>query len=106
QDSDKLAICESPGSGPIQDFLAEQARRHGVWLVGGTLPLRSPDADRIYNACLVVGPDGAVCGRYDKIHLFSFRRGAEAYDESVTIRPGDNRPQTIDLPFGTMGLSI
>lgn len=106
KDSDKLAICESAGSGPIQEFLADQARRHGVWLVGGTLPLRSPDANRIYNACLVYGPDGSVCVRYDKIHLFSFRRGAESYDESLVIRPGDNRPQVVEMPFGRMGLSI
>ncbi|MBN9403434.1 MAG: carbon-nitrogen hydrolase family protein, partial [Burkholderiales bacterium] len=53
RDADKLPLAETPGDGPIQAFLADQARRHGIWLVGGTLPLRSPDADRVYNACLV-----------------------------------------------------
>uniref|UniRef100_UPI003341A03D carbon-nitrogen hydrolase family protein n=1 Tax=Castellaniella defragrans TaxID=75697 RepID=UPI003341A03D len=106
RDTDKAGIAESAGGGPIQDFLSAQARQHGVWLVGGTLPLRSPDADRIYNACLVFGPDGEVCARYDKIHLFSFQRGGESYDESVTIRPGDNMPQVFDLPFGRVGLGI
>ncbi|MGH8458235.1 MAG: nitrilase-related carbon-nitrogen hydrolase, partial [Nevskiales bacterium] len=39
-DEAKLAVAESPGTGPIQDFLARQAARHRLWLVGGTLPLR------------------------------------------------------------------
>lgn len=105
-DTDKLALCEEPGHGPIQDFLSQQAREHGIWLVGGTLPLRSPDADRFYNACLTIGPDGHVCGRYDKIHLFGFQRGDEVYDESRVIRPGDNTPQVLDLPLGRVGLAI
>ncbi|WP_309137362.1 nitrilase-related carbon-nitrogen hydrolase, partial [Escherichia coli] len=88
------------GDGPIQSFLADQARRHGIWLVGGTLPLRSPDADRVYNACLVYDPQGRICARYDKIHLFSFQRGQESYDESRAIRPGDESPQVFDAPFG------
>ena len=105
-DTDKLAICEEPGQGPIQDFLSQQAREHNIWLIGGTLPLRSPDADRIYNACLAFGPDGNGCGRYDKIHLFGFQRGDEDYDESRVIRPGDNAPQVLTLPCGRVGLSI
>ncbi|HET8596757.1 MAG TPA: carbon-nitrogen hydrolase family protein [Castellaniella sp.] len=106
RDQDKLALAEMPGNGPIQDFLAEQARRHEIWLVGGTLPLRSPDAGRIYNACLVFGPDGQLCARYDKIHLFGFRKGEESYDESVAIRPGDQPPQVFDMPFGRVALGI
>ncbi len=106
RDTDKLGVAERAGAGPIQDFLAAQARRHGVWLVGGTLPLQSPDAGRIYNACLVFGPDGEVCARYDKIHLFGFRRGEESYDESATIRPGENAPGVFDLPFGRTALGI
>src|SRR5690606_22622386 len=82
RDSDKLPLAETPGNGPIQAFLSDQARSHGIWLVGGTLPLRSPDADRVYNTCLVYDPQGRLCARYDKIHLFSFQRGQESYDES------------------------
>ncbi|MBC2770330.1 carbon-nitrogen hydrolase family protein [Pusillimonas minor] len=105
-DSDKVTIREKPGSGPVQDFLAEQAQRHGVWLVGGTLPLESPDTDRIYNTTLVFNPAGEVVARYDKIHLFGFRKGTEAYDESVSIRPGENPPQSFETPVGKVGLSI
>lgn len=106
RDTDKLEIREKPGAGVIQEFLRTQARRHGIWLVGGTLPLESPDAGRIYNTSLVFSPDGVQVARYDKIHLFSFRRGEESYDESVAIRPGDNRPQVFSAPCGQVGLSI
>jgi nitrilase len=106
RDGDKLAVREKPGAGPIQAFLASQALRHGIWLVGGTLPLESPDADRIYNSCLVFDPQGRQCARYDKIHLFGFRKGDESYDESISIRPGENSPQAFDIPFGKVGLSV
>jgi nitrilase len=68
--------------------------------------LHSPDAQRIYNACLVFDPQGRLCARYDKIHLFSFSRGDESYDESRAIRPGDEPPQVFDLPLGRAALGI
>lgn len=106
RDADKLALKEQDGRGPIQDFLAGQARQHGIWLVGGTLPLESPDSGRIYNTCMVYDPSGKRVARYDKIHLFGFQKGNEAYDESVSIRPGENLPQLFDAPCGKVGLSI
>ncbi|HUG60143.1 MAG TPA: carbon-nitrogen hydrolase family protein [Candidimonas sp.] len=106
KDSDKLAIKEIPGSGPIQDFLSRQAKQHGIWLVGGTLPLDNDDPNRIYNASLVYDPTGEQVARYDKIHLFGFNKGQESYDESISIRPGENSPQTFTAPFGKVGLSI
>lgn len=106
RDHDKLGIQEAPGAGRIQEFLAMLARQHEVWLVGGTLPLKSGDAARIYNALLVFDPSGKQVARYDKIHLFGFRKGEESYDEAVTIRPGEPDAQTVGLPFGRMGLSI
>jgi len=105
-DADKLEFQESPGQGPIQDFLAQTARQHGIWLLGGTLPLQSEDPDRIYNAMLVFGPDGECVARYDKIHLFGFRKGNESYDESVSIRPGGNDAQVFEAPCGRVGLSV
>lgn len=87
-DTDKLALRETPGCGPIQDFLAETARRHGVWLIGGTLPLAAPEAERVLNTTLVFGPDGAVAARYDKIHLFNFAPGLSSPGEAVEPIPG------------------
>src|SRR5690606_9308280 len=106
READKLAIQEAPGNGPIQQFLAQAAKQHGIWLLGGTLPLQSEDAGRIYNALLVYGPDGEELTRYDKIHLFGFRKGDESYDESVTIRPGAARAQVFNSPLGRVGLSV
>ncbi|HUN93737.1 MAG TPA: carbon-nitrogen hydrolase family protein [Burkholderiaceae bacterium] len=90
KDTDKVAAREPDGSGPIQQFLAGQAARHRIWLVGGTLPLVAPQADRVMNSTLVYDPSGARIARYDKIHLFRYSNGTEAYDEARTIAPGGN----------------
>jgi nitrilase len=105
RDTDKLAIMENFGAGPIQDFLAGTARRHGIWLVGGSMPLACPDPGRVFNTTLVYDPQGVLQARYDKIHLFSFKRETEAYDESVAIRPGGT-VHTFQAPCGPVGLSI
>ncbi len=102
---DKLAHAEQAGVGPIQEAMAAMAARHGIWLIGGTLPLASPQAGRVLNTLLVYRPDGTRAARYDKIHLFSFRRGAEDYDESRTIVPG-SEPQAVETPVGRVGLSV
>jgi nitrilase len=105
KDRDKIAIRESDGAGPIQEFLAAQARRHGVYLVGGTLPLACPDPERVFNTSMAYGPDGGRLARYDKIHLFNFQRGAESYDESLAIRPGAG-VRVFNAPCGPVGLSV
>ncbi|SFX00385.1 carbon-nitrogen hydrolase family protein [Marinospirillum alkaliphilum] len=101
----KFALAEQDGQGPMQDFLAEQAQRLGIWLVGGSVPLKSPFPDRLTNTCLVYGPDGGRVARYDKIHLFGFQRGEERYNEASSFVPGD-QPVTFDTPFGRVGLGI
>ena len=88
---DKLAIAEAPGDGPIQAMLSNVAREHGVWLIGGTLPIATADpvdADRVLNSNCVYAPDGTLAARYDKIHLFRFDNGRERYDEGIAIRAG------------------
>ena len=99
-DSDKLALQEAFGSGPIQDFLAAQARQHGLWLVGGTLPLRTEGDDsgaRVFNSSLAFDPQGHCAARYDKMHLFRFDNGTEAYDESRVLQAG-SVPAQFALP--------
>jgi predicted amidohydrolase len=105
QETDKLAHAEQPGSGPIQDGMAQMARQHGIWLIGGTLPLISGEEGKVLNTTLVYDPQGAPAGRYDKIHLFGFTRGTESYNESRTIVPGA-QVRSIEMPFGRVGLSI
>jgi deaminated glutathione amidase len=107
RDTDKLAVGEAYGSGPLQQFLAESARSLGLWLVGGTLPLTCPattqaatertEAARVSNSSLVFSPSGECVARYDKIHLFRFDNGQEHYDESLVLSAG-SQPVTFDLP--------
>lgn len=105
KDTDKLAIRETPGDGPIQQFLSDAARKHRVWVIGGTLPLKSPEASRVLNTSLVFGPDGEQVARYDKIHLFNFEKGDESFDEARSIVPGAD-VRTFEAPFGRVGLSV
>ena len=102
---DKLAVAEDYGSGPLQQAMADMAREHGIWLIGGTLPLRSHEAGKVLNTTLVYNPAGACVQRYDKIHLFSFTKGEESYDEARTITHGA-QVVGFDAPFGKVGLSV
>ncbi len=112
-DGEKLAIQEHFGSGPIQDFLSEQARRLSMWIVGGTLPLSTSaagDSDKVFNSSLAFDPLGACAARYDKIHLFRFDNGSESYDESRVLQAG-HQPVQFALPSRdghtwTVGMSV
>jgi nitrilase len=105
RDTDKLAAAEVPGDGPVQQFLSDAARRCGLWVVGGTLPLRTDDPQRVYNTCTVWAPDGSMAARYDKMHLFSFQQGEERYDEGRVLRAGET-PQALQAGSLRVGLSV
>ena len=105
KDTDKLAVRENPGEGEVQNFLSETAKRFGIWLAGGSVPLVSPLSNKVYNSCLVYDEQGRQVARYDKIHLFGLSLGNENFAEERTIDAG-NRVVAIDSPFGRMGLSI
>jgi predicted amidohydrolase len=102
RDDDKVKAREKPGAGPIQDFLAGTARRHGIWLVGGSVPLESASPHKVRNSCLVYDDQGKLAARYDKI---GFSMGQERYEEERTIEPG-SEVVTVDTPFARLGLSI
>ena len=105
KDTDKVAVRENPGKGPIQKFLAAQAKKHGIWLVGGSVPMACDNPKKVLNSCLVYDDKGKQVARYDKIHLFGLSLGAEQYKEQATIEPGDT-VTVVDTPFGRIGLSI
>jgi deaminated glutathione amidase len=105
RDDDKLRVAETPGEGPIQRFLADTARAHGVWLIGGTLPLATGTPGRALNSNLVHGPDGGLAARYDKIHLFNFDNGRERYDESALLDAG-SAPVVLQAGALRVGLSV
>lgn len=106
-EQDKVAIREAPGAGPIQEFLAEQADKHRVWLIGGTVPLEASAPGKVRAACLVFDSRGERVARYDKAHLFDVRieESNEHYQESQTIEPGDD-VVVLDTPFGRLGLAV
>ena len=106
-EQDKVAEREQDGQGPMQEFLAEQSARHGIWLVGGTIPMVAHDDNKVRAACLVFDDKGRQVARYDKIHLFDVELvdSGDQYNESETIESGD-KVVVIDTPFGRMGLSV
>ncbi|WP_027457782.1 carbon-nitrogen hydrolase family protein [Dechloromonas agitata] len=104
-DADRVRACEPHGNGPIQAWLAETAQRHNVWLFAGSLPLVASVPDKMRNSSLVYNPAGECVARYDKIHLFGFRKGAEAYDEAAFIEAGE-QVVAVDTPYGRVALSI
>ena len=109
-DRDKVAAREVDGAGPIQSFLAGEAAKHGIWLVGGTTPIDAGQPDHVKNSVLVYDPQGQRVTRYDKIHLFAFSRGEESYDEARTITPGRELSsfefQAANGPRIKVGLSV
>ena len=110
-DRDKLEVAEPPcaadgtGGGPIQEALAQAARAHGVWVMGGTLPLRCADPQRVRNSNLVFAPDGTLAARYDKMHLFRYDNGRERYDEGRVLEPG-SAPVAVQCGALRVGLSV
>lgn len=109
-EKDRQAFAEPGDGGRVQSFLADQAREHGVWIVGGTAPIRAQDGARIRAACLVFDDAGRGVARYDKIHLFDVEvSDGESYRESDAFEPGDTGDDNIvcvDTPAGRVGLTV
>jgi len=108
-DADRVAAIERSGDGPAQQFLAETAESLGLWIVGGTIPIRD-GADRASSRSLLVGPDGRVAAHYDKIHLFDVdipagARAAERYSESATTLAG-TRVVAASTPVARIGMTV
>ena len=104
-EGDKVKAREADGSGPIQEFLSLQAKKHRLWIVGGTAPISCNDENRIRSACLVFDDTGKRLARYDKMNLFRFERGEERYDEARTLEPG-TAGVALASPFGRLALSV
>ncbi len=106
-EQDKLKIKEAQGSGPIQDFLSEQALKHKIWLVGGAIPIAVPNSDKVFASCVLIDDQGQQVAHYEKIHLFDvvIEENSESYTESDTIESGEHLV-VVDTPFGRLGLAI
>jgi len=104
---DKADHAEEQGEGPIQSFLANAAVRHKLWIIAGSMPLKSPKPERVYGACPVYDPAGNQMGMYRKIHLFDVKLPdqEESYQESWSMFPADE-VVAVDTPAGRVGLTI
>lgn len=105
--------AQEAGPAPrVYDFLAEQAARHRVWLVGGTVPYLEPGETRPRATCRVFDASGAEATRYDKLHLFDVdvADGQGSYRESDTFTRGTlgagSGIAVVDTPFGGLGLAV
>ena len=108
RDEDRLAITESHNDGPLQLFLSEQSKRYKVWLLGGTIPLKSNNPEKVFATSLLFNPSGDCIARYDKIHLFDVMldgRDEESYRESKTFESG-NDVVVVKTEIGNIGLSV
>lgn len=97
-------------------WLQQLARRHGVWIVAGTMPIRAPSADgvsplKLHARSFVIDDSGGIRAHYDKIHLFDVTVPAlsesrqESYRESDLFVAGDE-PVVVETPVGPMGMAI
>src|SRR5258708_20454410 len=67
KDTDKVAARERDGDGPIQSFLSAEAKRHRVWIVGGSVPLEATSADKLLNSCLLFDREASLISRIPPI---------------------------------------
>ena len=99
--------AEQSIDGPIRQFLSVQAKKQGIWLVAGSLPVLNKTGDRVRSACFVIDDRGQERCRYDKLHLFDVdvADSQAAYRESDQIEPGEGFV-LVDTPVGRLGLTI
>lgn len=101
------AVLQREADDPTLAALREAAARAGVWLLIGSLGLKTGEADgRFANRSVLIDPRGAVMARYDKIHMFDVNvSDTEVYRESAAYRPGD-RAVVAKTPLGTIGMTV
>ncbi len=107
KEKDKLAVKEHEGEGPIQSFLSNMAKKFGIWIVGGTMPIAGEADDKVRAACLIYNDKGERVARYDKLHLFDVMVPGtdEVYRESDSIEHG-GQMMVVESPFGKLGIAI
>lgn len=103
----EVGAGEQTAAGPLRSFLRDQARKLGIWIIGGTIPIASKGAGKLRAACLVVDPEGMETARYDKMHLFDVdvADAQQAYRESADFCSGSESVCT-GTPAGSTGLAV
>jgi predicted amidohydrolase len=98
-------LAEPLEGGPSVEAMAAWARRHDVWVVGGSITELRRGRERLSNTCCVLAPDGSLAAVYRKIHLFDVEVGGTVYRESEAEEPGDE-PVVADVDGWGVGLSV
>jgi len=106
-ESETAAVAEDAGEGEIQSFISQCAIQHKVWIVAGTIPIRSTHSEKAYAASILFNAQGEQVARYDKIHLFDVKicEPKETYIESDTVARG-KQVVVVDTPFGKLGMAV
>ncbi len=112
-ESENIDMAEEQGTGQIQDVIRQCAIDNKVWIVAGSIPLKSDNANRASAASLMFNDKGEIVARYNKIHLFDVaidceageKRTTDVYKESDTFKSGEDIV-VVDTPFGRIGMSI
>jgi nitrilase len=106
REGDQVQVAEDLEDGPSVQFLRDFAGKHRVAIVGGSIALKTSDASRVSNTCLVFDPAGELVARYDKMHLFDVSVDEEhSFQESRYVEAGKN-VVTASLFGHPAGLSI
>ena len=93
-----------PG-GPTSLMLSDLAKDLSVHLIGGSVPERDEN-DKLFNTCLIYGPDGSLLGKHRKIHLFDIDiPGGQKFTESEVLSPG-NELTTFNIGPWKVGIGI
>ena len=102
KDFTAIGLQESTDDGPVRQFLADQARLNGLWLVGGSLPIL--DAEPLpFARSLLLDPEGNTVGQYDKIHLFDVDV-SEGTAEARSYKESDDFASGTDVVVATTAL--
>jgi predicted amidohydrolase len=88
--AEKLAHADPVPGGPAYEMMQTLARRHRIWVHGGSIIEKIPDSTQVYNTTLAFDREGREVARYRKIHMFDITApDGTPYRESETNRPGD-----------------
>lgn len=106
EDEENIELAENFGRGQIQDVISQCAIENKIWIVAGSVPIKSGVSKKVYTASLMFNDQGEIVARYNKIHLFDVDiDGEESYRESDIFEAGEE-VVVVDTPFGRIGLSI
>ena len=103
----QVEVLELEEHDPTLEALQKAAAAHGIWLLIGSLAIKTQDPDgRFANRSYLIDPFGEITARYDKIHMFDVDVSAtETYRESEGYRPGDSAVLA-QTPWGAVGMTI